>query len=98
MATVVVIDVPADLSPAVTEEALAGCRNALGSDRCIDPEEARRNAFSDWYAIIRSEETEAGPLRIEFRRGTSTGELVARRNLSFSERDPAGSRWVSAGL
>jgi len=38
MATVVAIDVPADLSPVVTQGAVTGCRNALGSERCIGSE------------------------------------------------------------
>jgi len=97
MATVVAIDVPADLSPVVTRGAVTGCRNALGSERCI-ASEAEHAVNPDWYAIIRSDAVEQGRLRIEFRKSASSGELVAQRILSFSERDPENSRWVSAGL
>src|SRR5258708_24345335 len=96
MATVVAIDVPADVSPAVTQGAVAGCRNALGSGRCVDPGAAYGEP--DWYATVRSDGDEPGRLRIEFRKRAPSGELVAERVLSFSDRDPDASRWVSAGL
>src|SRR5262245_27870270 len=97
MATVVAIDVPADLPPVVAQAAVTECRNALGSERCI-ASQAKHTIIPDWYAIIRSDAVKQGRLRIEFRRSAPSGELVAQRILSFSERDPERSRWVSAEL
>ena len=94
MATVVAIDVPAELSPAVTQGAVAGCRNALGSGRCVDP--GATYGVPDWYATVRSDGEQPGRLRIEFRKRAPSGELVAERVLSFSDRDPDASRCTLA--
>ncbi len=47
--------------------------------------------------VVRAEDAEGSRIRIEFRDRSLTGTLVETRDLVFSERDAAESRWASAG-
>jgi hypothetical protein len=98
MVTVVALDVPADLAPSVADAVASSCQNAIGAGRCTLSHKLEASTSVAWYAVIRVDDGEQAKLRIEFRRRSATGEMVAERALAFSARDVPENRWASAGL
>jgi hypothetical protein len=98
MLSVVFIDVPPTLDPAAAVTMVARCEQALGASRCRrwgDVSEARGKRY---YALLRAEDARLQTATVELHRSTPEGEIVAQRELVFSEHDALESRWASVGL
>src|SRR6185369_3455973 len=88
-------DVPADTGRASIVS--KSCETAVGPGRCPLAQDLGSSRIVAWYAIVRADDADGSRLRIEFRDRAATGALVETRELVFSERDSADSRWASAG-
>ncbi len=73
------------------------CEAVVGNGRCPLAQDLAPSHIVAWYAVVRAEDAEGSRIRIEFRDRSLTGTLVETRDLVFSERDAAESRWASAG-
>ncbi len=98
MLTAVVIDVPADLAPAVAQIVVNRCESAIGQGRCPLAGHVDESVVISWHAVVRAVEDAPPRLQIDFRGRLASGPLLAQRTLSFSDRDALESRWASAAL
>jgi hypothetical protein len=73
------------------------CEAAVGAGRCPLAQGLAASNIVAWYAIVRADDAEGSRIRIEFHDRAATGALVDTRELAFSDRDNADSRWASAG-
>jgi hypothetical protein len=89
-------DIPAETgraAPIVSKS----CEAAAGVGRCPLAQDLASSSIVAWYAIVRADDAEGSRLRIEFHDRQASGALVETRELAFSDRDNADSRWASAG-
>ncbi len=98
MLPIVAIDVPADFPPVAASTMVQRCEQALGPGRCRLSSLEARGASANYVAVLVTNPDEPDHIDVEFRVASSSGAVLSRRSLAFSERDAEQSRWASVGL
>jgi hypothetical protein len=96
LSVAIATDIPAETgraAPIVSKS----CEAVVGAGRCPLAQDLAAPDIVAWYAVVRADDAEGSRIRIEFHDRQATGALVETRELVFSERDNADSRWASAG-
>lgn len=98
MLPIVAIDVPADFPRVAASTMVQRCEQALGAGRCRLTSLEDPAASANYVAVLVTNPVEPDHIDVEFRVGSSSGAVLSRRSLAFSERDAEQSRWASVGL
>ncbi len=98
MLPIVAIDVPADFPAAAASTMVERCEEALGAGRCHLTSLQDTAPSPAYVAVLVTNPVEPDHIDVEFRVGSSSGDVLSRRSLAFSERDAEQSRWASVGL
>jgi hypothetical protein len=96
--SIVIVDVPDDLSPSLVEATLRSCNLALGPGRCRTGAGPDGELEHSYIAELRAPADAENLVTIELKEGSEPFALVATRSLSFHDSDMPDHRWATAGV